>query len=124
MSFINSWGLFPWFPEHGTDHVHPDDLVAMQTLGPYGKLFVCEQESDYLSLRHRDVTYRVRPTLFCPVSAPSFGFFEHVISVSTNEEATIDSIEWHHKQAEPIFYLAIKQKRKSKRYLTSELRST
>src|SRR5262249_5919736 len=45
-SFIDTNGVYPWFPEHGTHVVHPDDLETFTKLVPAGKVFTVVGEGD------------------------------------------------------------------------------
>ena len=117
-----SWGVYPWFPELGDDLVAPGSLGVAKSIRMYGKLFNCSGFSNgYLILRYRDQEIFVRPDLYVAVQCPSFGFLDEAKVVGTGKVGVIIDIEWHHKRAEPIFYLEFSGKRSSKQYSTSEL---
>lgn len=124
MTTSGKWGLYPWFEEDGAHLVHRDDLDAFRKLMPYGKVFYCEHENEYLSLRYRDATYRVKPELFREVSTPQFTFGQIVFPRDTGAAAQIDGINWHHERGEPMFFVIQNGKRKSRRFWTADLAPT
>ena len=120
-NFVGKWGLYQWFEEHGINLVHPDDLNAFRALMPNGKVFECEAENEFLTLRYGNMRYRVKPELFKPVEEPKYRFGQHVIIKDCNVEATIDEIQWHFNNMEPMFFVNKEHKRLTKRFWTKDL---
>jgi hypothetical protein len=113
------WGLYPWFPEHGEEYVHPEDVNAFRLLFPYGKAFaVLAEEDSYVVLQYGNARFRVKPDLLKPISAPANSFGEKVRVVSHGEDVTgtVSDIQWHFERAEPYYLLMINGKRSKKRY--------
>ena len=119
----NSWGLYPWFIEDGEQLIFPSDLERFKKLLPNGKVFKCIHEVDgYLVLEYGKNTFRVKSDLFKPVDKPIFEIGCNVRLVKEHEqEGTIEAINWHYKNDEPMYYLIINGKRKSTRYFNEDL---
>jgi hypothetical protein len=116
-----TWGLYPWFPEHGPDAIHPEDLISLLAHPPYGKLFECVgNDGEFLSLKchDNDFAFRAKPILFKSVPPPpvQVGDIVTVISKGSQKTATISGMGWHFKKNEHIFVLTIEGKPASKRY--------
>ena len=43
------WGLYPWFIEHGTELIHPDDLEKFRKETNNCKVFQCIEEGNYIT---------------------------------------------------------------------------
>ncbi len=115
------WGLYPWFEEHGTDLIHPDDLDAVRKLMPNGKVFqVVGEEGGFLRLRYGEIEFRCQPTLFKPVAASVRGIGESV-TLTDGRSAEVIDVQWHHQRAEPMYQLRVEGKKKSNRYWGSDL---
>ncbi|MEF3304118.1 DUF6960 family protein [Paenibacillus sp. GYB003] len=121
--YKGTWGLYPWFAEDGEAWIDPADLPRFQALIPYGKLFQCIEDGEYLTLRYGSDAFRVKPGLYKPVSAaPAFGFGSEVTVKSKPElRGRIAGIEWHFKNEAPFYYIEANGKRKSTRYAESDL---
>src|SRR5262245_43870855 len=116
------WALYPWFEEHGADKVHPDDLDSFRALGPYGKVFHVGQPAPPLvTLEYGAGRYRVDPALLKEVPDPGFGVGE-VVVLADGTRAGVAEVSWHHQRGEPIFFLTVGGKRKTRRYGSAELR--
>lgn len=114
------WGTYPWFIEDGVDLIHPDDIDAFKKEVSTCKVFECIEEKGCITLRYNDKQYRVASKLFNPVPTPKYNFGEIVKLKKNGEEATITDIMWHYDKREHYYVIAIKNKRKSKRYVESE----
>lgn len=116
----SAWGLYPWFPELGTDLIHPDDLDVVRAYSPYGH--VCEligNDGEYLTLRFMVLQFRCKPDLFRSVPAPAFRVGQLVRTNPPRSPRTglVVAILWHHKRNEPFFILDSRPRR----YGTAEL---
>jgi hypothetical protein len=115
------WALYPWFDEHGTEKVHPQDLTAFRALGPYGKVFrVGAPEPPFVVLEYGAGRYRVDPSLLKEVTDPGFAVGDPVV-LEDGTRGEVAEVGWHHQKAEPIFFLNVGGKRKSRRYGRAEL---
>jgi hypothetical protein len=118
----DQWGLYPWFEEHGMALIHPDDLDDFRRLAPYGKVFLrAGEEAGFTQLVHGSRTFRVKPDLFQPIPAITFPVGTRVRIRDKNVDAVIDSIQWHHRDARPIYFVRRDGKVESRRYLESDL---
>jgi hypothetical protein len=118
-----SWGLYPWFVEHGEDLIHPSDRKSFATLFPQGKVFRCEGISDgYLILRYGEEMFRVRPDLYRVVSPPIYEFGQRVRErLGSGTVGRIRGIGWHFKKQSPYYLLQVDDKAKSRQYFDEEL---
>jgi len=116
--YLGTWGLYPWFVENREHLVYPPDLEKFEKLSPYGKVFQCVNEDDqYLMLKYKDETFSVKPDLYKQVSAPKINFNDKVRLVEKpNAEVVINEIFWHSDRNEPMYFITIDGKKKSKRY--------
>lgn len=114
------WGTYPWFVEHGVDLIHPDDFEAFQHEANNSKVFECIEEGDYITLKYNNNCYRVKDKLFKPVPAPKYHFGEIVKIKENGEEAVITDIMWHCNRQEHYYFIAVRCKKRSRRYLASE----
>ena len=108
------WGIYPWFKEHGSDLIHPADLVAFAQEASNSKVFQCIDVGEYLTLKYNSNYYRVKEKLFKLVPAPKYNFGEIVKLKESNEEAIITDIMWHYGKQEHYFLISIGDKKKSK----------
>ena len=116
------WALFPWFEEHGESHVHPEDLGDLLSLMPYGKVFEVQGKRDgYTVLAYGDKLFRVHPNLLREVDQPAFRIGEEVRIEASGAVAKVSAILWHHSKAQPFYHLALKGKKRRKRYWAGEL---
>lgn len=115
-----SWGLYPWFEEHGVDLIHPDDLATVRALLPNGKVFrLVGEEQEFLRLRYGDVEFRARPSLFKPVAGHVRGVGE-TIALSDGRMGEVIGVQWHQKRDEPMYQLRLEGKKKSNRYWNAD----
>lgn len=119
---INSWGVYSWFIEHGEDLIEPRDREKFKKLNPYGKLFECiGEEENYILLRYNKEVYRVNPILYKKVNNPKFQIGNKVRLVNkVDVVGEIVDINWHFKENEPLYFISINSKRKSKRYMDED----
>jgi hypothetical protein len=121
---VATFGLYPWFEEHGIGLIHPDDVEAFRQMGPYGRVFRREgREGDYIVLRYGTGRYRVRPCLFRAVPAPAcpIGTRVSFMKGAKLTEGSVCDIGWHSKNQEHMYFLIVDGKRLSKRYSEKEL---
>lgn len=113
------WGLYPWFTEHSTELIHPEDLDSLQAFSPYGKVFeVIGRDEDYIFISYGGQTFRVKPTLFQPVPRPAkrIGDVVRVQLKGKTELGIVVEVQWHHQKSEPFYIIEIEGKLSSKRY--------
>lgn len=118
------WGLYPWFEEHGPQWIHPDDLDAIRSLVPYGKVFRrCGNSGERIILSYGDQQFRVAAALFRPVPPLLYDIGDRVFfeSQGRRREGTIAEISWHFRESGPFFQLRSDGKLLSKRYWREDL---
>lgn len=123
-NFINTSGIYPWSPGHGTQLVHPDDLERFTKLFPRERVFQAVDERDgYLTLKYGTESFRVRPDLYRPVTGVAFriGDLVEVSGAQPPKSGVIGEVNWHFKNREPIYYLSFNGKPSSRRYSPGEL---
>src|SRR5688500_17355254 len=99
------WGIYPWFPEHGIDLIHPDDR-DQELLGATVRE-VINDDADYLFLQAGEKHLRAKPGFFMPVQAPKFVYGEQVRTrpPRTVRDCIVVGIAWHMKRQEPMYFL-------------------
>lgn len=118
MSNVSQWGLYPWFGDE-PNLVHPDDVDAFKAFRPYSRVLHCvSEDADYLTLRHGEFTFRVKPDLFMPVPPPRYTVGQGVRTRRHGEivTVTICDIVWHYSRQRPYYYVIVNGKRSSKWY--------
>ena len=116
---VPCWGLYPWFPEHGEQMIHPNDVSIVIALSPYIRVFeLVDVDEDYLVLSYGDCTFRVRPNLFHEVEQPIKRIGDIVQVESKGEIVTglIVEVQWHYKKNKPFYFITKNGKQVSKRY--------
>jgi len=114
----NTWGLYKWFKEDGEHLIFPSDLERFMKFQAKSILFYCIDEDDqYITIKYKDETFRVKPELYKQVPTPKFKYGDKVKMIENPEiEAIIDNILWHYDRNEPMYFIVVNGKRKSKRY--------
>ncbi|WP_146009639.1 DUF6960 family protein [Deinococcus planocerae] len=121
MEKVRRFGLYPWFEEHGSHLIHPDDLDAWRALGPYGRVFELRgEEGEYFALGYGDQVFRVRPGLWRELRDVPFGVGDRVQTQDRNE-AIIHEALWHHQHKQAFYLIAKRGKRSTKRYFKYDL---
>ena len=115
----SKWGIYPWFKEHGSDLIHPDDIGTLVKEANNCKVFECIEDGEYLTLKYNSNYYRVKDKLFKRVPTPKYIFGE-IVRLKNDEEAIITDIMWHYGKQEHYYLISIRGKKKSKRYLETE----
>lgn len=114
----SKWGTYPWFVEHGIDLIHPDDFEAFKQEANNSKVFECIGKGDYITLKYNNNCYRVRDKLFKPVPAPKYNFGKAVRI--KEKDVVITDIMWNYSKRQHYYFVSVKNKKKSRRYLDSE----
>ncbi len=119
------WALFPWFEEHGTDHVYPDDLADLRDLSPYGRVFRhYADDPPYAVLGYAGQKFRVRPDLVTPITSAHGAILDvgaTVQVIADGSPARILEVAWHHEKQAPFYQLRVNGRKKSKRYWPDDI---
>lgn len=116
---LSSFGLYPWFAEHGDGLVHPEDQKKLCELTPYGKVFeLVSSDSDYIELSYGEESYRVKPDLYLPIPEIRHRIGDNFEWCGKNYR--VRDIGWHF-QRKRVFYLVYANgKKSSRRYFEDE----
>jgi hypothetical protein len=116
---LSSFGLYPWFAEHGDDLVHPEDQKKLLKLTPYGKVFeLVSSDSDYIELSYGEESYRVKPDLYLPIPE-----IRHRIGDNLErhgEDHLVRDIRWHFQKRQVFYLVYVNGKKSSRRYFEDE----
>jgi len=118
-----TFATYNWFPEKGTDLIHPDDLVRFVAINPAGRLFGYARVGDWIVLSTGEEEFRVRDALLQPVPSPRYWIGDVATYRSSREErrGTIRQISWHVRDGTPIYLLTADGRGLRKRYQESDL---
>ena len=114
--------LCDWFEEDGPTSIHPDDFQRLRKLSPYGKVFCTDgSEGSYVVVKYGDASFRVSLRILKRVFFSPGVLVGDTVRLSDGTAARVLEVHWHHKNAEPIFYLEIGGKRSGRRYSLAEI---
>ena len=117
--------LYPWFEEHGSTLVHPEDLEQFKSLIPYGKVFQLVDSIDaYVCLLYGSNTFRVKPDLLKKVPQVRLEVGDKIQVRGKEGVGEIIDIMWHYKEAKPFFKITLNGKKKSNRYWEPDIINT
>ena len=117
----SGWALCPWFEEHGTDMVHPEDVPIIRNVCPYGKVFRVEGQADGFTLRsYGTARFRIKPHLLIAVDEAKYAVGEIGTRAGIGE-FQVTGVYWHHRDARPYYTISVEGRRKSKRYRADDL---
>lgn len=121
----STWGVFPWNPEHGPQHICAEDLPLANQYLPSICVFECAgKDGDYLKLKYKTLMLRVKPDLFQEVSAPVVGIGAKVkvlTGSSQGKEAVVENLTWHFKNKAIMYALKIGGKLSSRQYTADNI---
>ncbi len=110
------FGLFPWFEEHGTDLIHPNDLTIARALAPYGKvLHALSAEGGFLVLAYGTAKFRGATAFFREIDTWIFGVGEAVL-LRDGRRAEVLGVQWHYEKKRPLYQLRVDGKKTTKRF--------
>jgi hypothetical protein len=106
------FGVYLWWPQDGTDWIHPDDVGLACKLIPSRRIFqrVVEDET-WSSLVYGDSSIRVKPTLWLEVESDGYLVGDRVEIRSRMGQqrpaiATIADMLWNRQQKSVEYFLA------------------
>ena len=122
--YKNTWCIYPWFYEDGADLIHPDDLERYKERFLYHQnclLYCIDEDPDYITVKHKEELFRVKPELYKRVIIPRYSYGEHLkLKKYPDAICVVDDLRWHYDRAEPIYTLIVDGKKKSRRYYEEE----
>lgn len=122
IDYKNSWGLSNWLRTDGEQYVHPNDLGRFLKYQGTCYLFQCIDVDDvYITLKLRDETFKVKPDFYKPVPLPKYlpGYQVKLVH-KPDDFVEILFLMWHYDRNEPMYFIRLNGKRKSKRYWESD----
>jgi hypothetical protein len=121
--FKNTWGRYRWFIEDGEHLIAESDLKRFIKYQAKSILFNCIDEDDeFLTLQYKNEVFKVKPDLYKQVDTPKFRYGDRVKLVDKPDvQAIIDDITWHSDRNEPMYFIIVNGKKRSKRYWGSDL---
>lgn len=122
-----TWGLYPWFREHGMEYIHPDsrELVLKEML--YGRVFklLDTSDRDWIEIEGSIGRLKVKPDLLLTVPSPRFDFGQAVQALPprTVRIGTVAEVLWHQEKRRVFYQLTVEERRLSGRYWDDELKA-
>ena len=122
--YKGTYGLYNWHPLHGEHLIGSQYLDCVKKMDPRGLVFLCVDENDeYIKLKYGDIVFDAKPDLYEIVENPAFNIGDDVEVVSSGAVGHIHDMFWHYKEKQPLYFLTVEGKKKSRRFFTSELRA-
>ena len=119
---MGQFGTYQWFIEHGAEKIHPDDLERFKSEAHNCKIFeFVEDHAEYITIQYGNNQYRVVKDLFKPVPVPKYRIGQRVKAKSTNEDAVVSDVMWHHDMKSHYYFLIVNGKKKSTRYFAADI---
>ena len=106
------FGVYLWWPQDGTDWIHPDDVDLTSQLIPSRRIFQRIREDETWSrLVYGECSIRVKPTLWLEVETDGYLVGDRVEIRSRMGQqrpaiATIEDIFWNRQQKVVEYFLA------------------
>jgi hypothetical protein len=122
MNLVNTWGLYPWSVENGKDLIHKEDLEKAKKLNLYGKVFKCiDKETNYIKIMYDNNIIRVKPELYKLINIFVIPIgYETRLKKYPKEKAIVKEIIWQATYEQPVYYITINGKKKTKRYFLED----
>ena len=122
MNMKNTWGIYSWSTLHGEDLIYPKDLEKAKKNELRGKVFHCIDSNDkYITLEYQNESYRVKPNLYEIFSGVIFPIGSAVkLKRYPDMNGVIRDIRWYWDKKEPIYFITLNGKKKTKRYFLED----
>ena len=121
------YGAYLWWPEEGSDWIHPEDIESATELIPSSRVF-CRRDdkSPYSLLNYGKTAIRVKPTLWYEITSDGFELGDLVEVKSHMGKlkpliATIADIFWNRHHQRIDYYLNSAGRKLLKTYRIDEL---
>jgi hypothetical protein len=122
MDLIKTWGLYPWSIENGKDFIYKEDLEKAEKLNLYGKVFQCiDKENNYIKIKYGENIIRVKPELYKVINIFVIPIGKEAkLKKYPKEKAIIKEIIWQATYEQPVYYIILNGKKKTKRYFLED----
>jgi hypothetical protein len=124
------YGACLWWPENGTDWIHPHDVPKAEDFVPGHRVMLrTYYDDEYSLLTYGDLTVRVRPVMWLPVDFEGFKVGDVVETRShmgRNEAfvATIHEMTWNDREKRIEYGLARSGRIEHRKYLSDDIMHT
>jgi hypothetical protein len=118
----NTWGLYNWLRTDGEQYIHPNDLERFSKYQGTCYLFQCiDVETLYITLKLKNETFKVTPEFYKPLPSPKYVSGDKVKLMNKPDDiAVIQYHMWHYDRNEPMYFISLNDKKKTKRYWESD----
>jgi hypothetical protein len=122
------YGHYPWWPEDGTDWIHPEDVELARSFIPSQRVFRRDGErGEFVVLHYGDTLLRVRQTLWVELESEGFDIGDIVEVRSrgmTNEPrtGTITEMLWDEHEGELRYQISDRGKLIETQYSRDDLK--
>ena len=117
------WARVTWFPEHGAEKVHADDIELFgDGIQGYVVAIISEEEK-WVVIELNGERVRVDKSLVIECKEPQFklGDFVKTKPPRTKKKGVVSNITWHFEKSEPLYFLTVSGQQLKSRYLTKEI---
>ena len=124
----DQYGVFLWWPNEGTEWIHPYDIpIALDHIPSTTVFRKSDFDEEYDQISCGDIKIRVKPALWFPVPFEGFSigdFVEVKSEFGRNEPfvASICEMQWHVKNQQIEYRLSKAGRRIPKKYLSSNFK--
>ena len=122
MDLKNTWGIYPWSTLYGDDLIYSEDLEKAKENELRGKVFHCiDSDGKYITLEYQNENYRVKPDLYKVFHGIVFPIGSSIkIKKYPDKFGVIRDICWYWDKKEPMYFITLNGKKKTKRYFLED----
>ena len=122
MSLKGTNGLYRWSELYNENYIHIQDLEKIREFHSNGKVFQCIDENiDYITLKYGNDTFRVKPELYSMINEKLLPIGSIVkLKKYPDMNAIIIDNRWHGDKEEPMYFITLNGKKKTKRYFLED----
>jgi hypothetical protein len=118
-----NWAIFTWFPEHGTEKIHGDDIDLLAS-GVQGRVVqVLGKDVNWLIINFGLDAIRVSESSLNEIPEPKFklGDFVKTIPPRTERNGVVSLVSWHYAKNQPYYFLTTHGIQTHSRYFEHEI---
>ncbi len=122
MNLKNTWGIYPWSTLHGNELIYSEDLEKATKSELRGKVFHCTDDNGkYITLEYQNESYRVKPDLYEVFHGLVFPIGSSIkLKKYPDMNGIIIDIRWYWDKKEPMYFITLNGKKKTKRYFLED----
>ncbi|MGG5872623.1 DUF6960 family protein [Pseudomonas peli] len=117
------WAIFTWFPEHGAEKIHGDDIDLLAN-GVQGRIVkVLGKDENWVIINFHTDAIRVEESSLIETPEPKFklGDFVKTTPPRTEKNGVVSLVSWHYTKKKPYYLLTTNSIESHSRYLEHEL---